>query len=78
MKHIELHVIDDERHAKQAEDTGLTEFAVFEYCSECDEQIAYTANGFYPCVLVLTEINNEEIEFLLCQECINPILNSLH
>jgi hypothetical protein len=76
MKHIELHILDTEQDALLAENTGLTTFATFEYCSNCEEQIAFTANGFYPCALVLSEIADEEIEFLICQTCISPILEN--
>jgi hypothetical protein len=76
MQHIELHTINDEDDAQQAEDLGLITFRAFENCENCDEQIAYTANGFYPCVVVLTtDVNDEDTEFLLCDACVSPILS---
>jgi hypothetical protein len=76
MKHIELHVINNETDATQAEETGLTTFGVFEVCENCDEAIGYTPNGFYPCVIVLSvDQNDEDIEFLLCDACVSPILS---
>ena len=75
MEHIELHVVNNEIDASQAEQTGLTTFGVFESCENCEEPIAYTPNGFYPCVIVLaTDQQDEDIEFLLCTDCVSPIL----
>jgi hypothetical protein len=76
MHHIELHVINNEADAVQAEELGLTTFGVFEVCENCDEPIAYTPNGFYPCVIVLsTDDSDEDIEFLLCDGCVSPVLS---
>jgi hypothetical protein len=76
MNHIELHIINNEADAIQAEETGLTTFGVFEVCENCNEAIGYTPNGFYPCVIVLsTDENDEDVEFLLCDGCVSPILS---
>lgn len=76
MQHIELHVINNETDAEQAEDLGLISFRTFENCENCEEQIAYTANGFYPCVIVLTiDDYDNDIEFLLCCDCVRPVLS---
>jgi len=58
MKHIELHILDTEQDALLAENTGLTTFATFEYCSNCEEQIAFTANT----IDKITIIQSDELD----------------
>jgi len=75
MQHIELHVINDENDAEKAESAGLTEFQATEVCENCQELIAYTQDGFYPCVIVLSvSPQDDDIEFLLCDDCVAPVL----
>jgi len=62
--------------AQNAERLGLITFRPFEFCENCEEPVAYTPNGFYPCVVVLTvDKDDEEVEFILCDSCVRPILN---
>lgn len=62
--------------AQLAERTGLTQLRAFEVCENCEEPVAYTPNGFYPCVLVITiDADEDEVDFLLCDGCVSPILN---
>ena len=76
MQHIELHIVNDEDDATQAEDLGLISFRTTELCENCDEEVAYTDNGFISCAIVLTIDNlDNDIEFLLCCDCVLPVIS---
>ena len=71
MEHIEIHVARTEEHARTLEYLNLIEFAMDEYCEHCAEQIGYTEFSFIPCAVVL----DEDTEFLICLDCLAPILS---
>ena len=76
MQQVELHIINDETDAGLAEDTGLIVFETDEFCANCRESVAYTEDGsFIPCVLVLGDVDGEDVEYFICTECAQPIVD---
>jgi hypothetical protein len=76
VQHIEVHTISNETEALEAEQLGIIAFRVFETCENCEQEVAYTANGFYPCAIILyVDEDDEDVEYLLCDACITPVTN---
>lgn len=71
MRHLEMHLVEDEADAAKLEHIGLIRFETDEFCEHCDEPIAYVYKYFEPCVLIL----DEESGFLLCTYCAAPVLS---
>jgi len=76
MQHIELHTVNNPTDANTAEDLGLIEFDDHEFCENCAERVGFGTDGrWIPCVLLLTDVDNEDVVYLLCHDCTQPVLD---
>lgn len=78
MQHIELHTLQTEDEANSAEDLGLLELTEEEFCETCAERVGFDDDGdWIPCTILLTELDDDDVVYLLCNECTAPVLGPL-
>lgn len=78
MQHIELHTLSTVGDAETAENLGLIEFATEEFCETCTERVAFDDDGTWiPCTVLLTDVDDEDVVYLLCDDCTDPVLGPL-
>jgi hypothetical protein len=78
MIHIELHTLDTSEDALTAEELGLIEIKTDEFCETCGERVAFDTDGSWiSCTILLTDIDNDEYVYLLCDDCTEPTLAPL-
>lgn len=78
MQHVELHVMNTSTDAETAEFLGLIEFNPVELCENCSEPVAFDVDGTWiPCVLVMMDVDDEDVLYLLCTYCTQPVLDPL-
>jgi hypothetical protein len=76
MRHAELHILSTETDAYFAEIAGLITFKQEEFCENCDRRVAFDDDGeFIQCAIFLTDSHQDEILYLLCIPCLQPVLH---
>lgn len=79
MQHIELHTLDSEKDAIAAGELGLIEIELTEFCENCDQRVGYADDGSWiQCSVLLTDVDDEDVVYLVCNECTDPILSPLN
>ena len=71
MRHIELHVIEEEEDLSTAEVAGLDVYST-ETCDNCMDSVGVIEEGasFNPFVVLL----DDETEWIVCTSCAEPVL----
>ncbi len=78
MQHIEIHTLDTVEDAEKASDLGLIEVTEEEYCETCAEPVGFDEDGTWiPCSVLLTDVDDEDVVYLLCNECTAPVLDPI-
>ena len=78
MQHIEIHTLETAEDADTADNLGLIEVTEEEYCESCSERVAFDDDGTWiPCSVLLTEVDDDDVVYLLCNECTAPVLDPL-
>lgn len=76
MKHIEVHVIEQDTDVASALSSGLllVEDLDGASCTHCSESVAYVDGVFIAFAIVLDEMDEP---ILMCMECVAPITDAL-
>jgi hypothetical protein len=71
MRHIEMHLIEEEEDLSTAEVAGLDVYAT-ETCDHCMDSVGVIEEGtsFNPFVVLL----DDESEWIVCSSCADPVL----
>lgn len=72
---IELYVAHNSDAVRATNSDGLVEFLHDAACANCDVVVGYEGRKFFPCVVCVEAIDDEQDVWIVCIECASGVIN---